>query len=368
MTKNNNNNELYKYYYEYWEYADWDNNKLLNITTPELSISQIRKCAKTYATNVLNFSQDEFYKKIARARVCRTRSITMSDKYFIAFEKLSDASSESDIKDILSREDISIKELKKFIKQYINIYRKNEKTSILDDLKNKIESFEEKQTKVVPKDDGDVASLSNAKAYIGAYVNNSKINKATFCQLNGITSDTFDGYVNIVRTFDHSLYDQLIEKIEDTRKKEKRKLIKKIPTIIENINDKDNSFNVLDYFLITTISLEEFKDICLDLKNKERMSAKDYKTIERFIANIHITPCNNKEINNLLKEDIAFNAKFDEKGNFIPDSTIKPSLEEKETVIEFLKLNGIPIDKKIYHLALKRYIDENINTKGNQKK
>ena len=35
MKKENINYEIYKYYYEYWENANWNTNTLSNLSTPE---------------------------------------------------------------------------------------------------------------------------------------------------------------------------------------------------------------------------------------------------------------------------------------------------------------------------------------------
>ena len=72
MKKENINYEIYKYYYEYWENANWNTNTLSNLSTPDLDVQTIRKGAMTYAKQKLHITPKEFYETltISRKRYC----------------------------------------------------------------------------------------------------------------------------------------------------------------------------------------------------------------------------------------------------------------------------------------------------------
>lgn len=143
MKKENINYEIYKYYYEYWENANWNTNTLSNLSTPDLDVQTIRKGAMTYAKQKLHITPKEFYETltISRKRLNGINDITNTT--FTTLEKLSDTNNEKEIINIISSSKLDIDYLKSKINIYAATYRKKEKEKIINDLKNKINLYKQ---------------------------------------------------------------------------------------------------------------------------------------------------------------------------------------------------------------------------------
>ena len=368
------NKEMYQYYYDYWSYSDWDSNKLAKLTTPELDIKAIRKYAVIYALEYLDKPKKEFYDEIADKLVQKANlpssTFSIDKKTLSILEEISDEDSIEQIKDILNKDNIDLKNLKNKISRYVKTFRKEEEPLLSQELRNKVKDYERTKTEVILKDDSEISSLSNAKAYIVAYSSDDSLTKEEFCHENNITSDTFDSYVNIVKTFDHKTHALLLEKNLKKRAKERKKITRNLPKLVEILKQYDKDLPILDYYLMSTTPIEELREIGSEQVQKGKLDRNDFKYIEKLVGeNKDLPICSKKDIEKLLKEEIKFNIEFDEQGNYIPESGIKPTPEEKENVIEFLKLKEIPVTKKIYYQAMHKYVNgEILKSKSKQKK
>ena len=368
------NKEMYQYYYDYWSYSDWDSNKLAKLTTPELDIKAIRKYAVIYALEYLDKPKKEFYDEIADKLVQKANlpssTFSIDKKTLSILEEISDEDSIEQIKDILNKDNIDLKNLKNKISRYVKTFRKEEEPLLSQELRNKVKDYERTKTEVILKDGSEISSLSNAKAYIVAYSSDDSLTKEEFCHENNITSDTFDSYVNIVKTFDHKTHALLLEKNLKKRAKERKKITRNLPKLVEILKKYDKDLPILDYYLMSTTPIEELREIGSEQVQKGKLDRNDFKYIEKLVGeNKDLPICSKKDIEKLLKEEIKFNIEFDEQGNYIPESGIKPTPEEKENVIEFLKLKEIPVTKKVYYQAMHKYVNgEILKSKSKQKK
>ena len=143
MKKENINYEIYKYYYEYWENANWNTNTLSNLSTPDLDVPTIRKGAMTYATKKLHITPQEFYETLTISRKRLNGINDLTNATFTTLEKLSDTNNEKEIINIISNSKLDIDYLKSKINIYAATYRKKEKEQIINDLKNKINIYKE---------------------------------------------------------------------------------------------------------------------------------------------------------------------------------------------------------------------------------
>lgn len=372
-----NKKELYKYYYDYWKQAGWNTNKLINLTTPELNIESIRKCALHYATEYLNISEEKFYEEMAKTlfnnKIHRTGSFYLSQEQFKVIEKLSDINNQDKINLILQTSNLDLKNLKIKINEYTRIYRFFEKNSLPKQLTTKISLYEKKEKDSLKenliKEKEQINLLSKAQETILDYASEENTNKSEFCQKNNLSQETFDQYLNLIKKYDPKTYIALLQKISNEREKNYKDLIQKIPAIINLIkngietenNPTPREVNILDYYLIASISLEELEKIIDKEKEENKLTPENYLHLKRFIAqNKNITLCNDRDIEFLLNQTHIVNIKTDSKGNYIENSGQKLTREEKQEIINFLNDNNIPLTKKIFNFAVLRYADKTL--------
>lgn len=360
----NNINEIYKYYYDYWKNANWNTNTISNLSTPDLDTQTIRKGAITYATKQLHISKDKFYETLAISRKRLDGNYFISNTLFITFEKLSDEEDKQEIIKILTNSNQNLKTIISKLNTYVQTYRTKEKETILKDLKNKIKIYEDYKlglttiTKIPNKE-----KLQIAHRIILSFSINENISKEEFCKNNNIEITEFETYLNLVKENDSITYSMYINKIEHLKSKEKEKLIKNIPLIIEYLKDENNKFNLLDYYLITKTNLTEFQETIQKLLKDKKISQKEYKILETFISkNKNTKECTTRDTNFLLKEKIITNYQIDQEGRYIENSGTEITQEEKQEILEILKEKSIPISRKIFHLAIQKYTNNTLKS------
>ena len=363
MKKENINYEIYKYYYEYWENASWNTNTLANLSTPDLDVQTIRKCAMTYATKKLHITPQEFYETltISRKRLNGINDITNAT--FTTLEKLSDTNNEKEIINIISNSKLETTYLKSKINIYAATYRKKEKEQIINDLKNKINLYKQykennkTQTKQTPQEQ----ELKTAHRIILSFSINQDISKEDFCETHDITSKEFESYLKTVKEMDGVTYSMFINKIEHLKDKEKEKLLANIPLIIEILKNDNNNFNLLDYYLITTTNLAEFQELAQKLLKQNKITQKEYRLLEVFISKNKLAKeCTSRDIKFLINEKVIVKPEIDEEGRYIENTGTEITPQEKLAILETLKEKSIPISRKVFHLAIQKYANNEL--------
>ena len=366
MKKENINYEIYKYYYEYWENANWNTNTLSNLSTPDLDVQTIRKGAMTYAKQKLHITPKEFYETltISRKRLNGINDITNTT--FTTLEKLSDTNNEKEIINIISSSKLDIDYLKSKINIYAATYRKKEKEKIINDLKNKINLYKQykennkTQTKQTPQEQ----ELKTAHRIILSFSINQDISKEDFCENHDITSKEFESYLKIVKEMDGVTYSMFINKIEHLKDKEKEKLLTNIPLIIKTLKNDNNNFNLLDYYLITTTNLAEFQELAQKLLKQNKITKNEYKILEIFISINKLTKeCTSRDIKFLINEKVIVKPEIDEEGRYIENTGTEITPKEKQAILETLKEKSIPISRKVFHQAIQKYANNQLKPK-----
>ena len=213
------NKELYRYYYDYWKNTGWNTNKLITIATPELTIEDIRKNAKIYASKYLNQTEDEFYEEIEKIRNTNSKSFYISQRLFKAYEQISDTNNEEEIIKILDNCDTSIKDIEKKLIEYVSFYRKNEKHTLLMKMKNKINIYKNYlNKKQIPLTKN--VNIEEAINWITTFIESPEKEKSTFCENNNLDQNLFNEYLEVVRQNYPQTYNSYLEKIKNIRPNE----------------------------------------------------------------------------------------------------------------------------------------------------
>ena len=360
MKKENINYEIYKYYYEYWENANWNTNTLSNLSTPDLDVQTIRKGAMTYARQKLHITPKEFYETltISRKRLNGINDITNTT--FTTLEKLSDTNNEKEIINIISSSKLDIDYLKSKINIYAATYRKKEKEKIINDLYKQYKENSKTQNKQTPQEQ----ELKTAHRIILSFSINQDISKEDFCESHDITSKEFESYLKIVKEMDGVTYSMFINKIEHLKDKEKEKLLTNIPLIIKTLKNDNNNFNLLDYYLITTTNLAEFQELAQKLLKQNKITKNEYKILEIFISKNKLTKeCTSRDIKFLINEKVIVKPEIDEEGRYIENTGTEITPKEKQAILETLKEKSIPISRKVFHQAIQKYANNQLKPK-----
>jgi len=163
-------------------------------------------------------------------------------------------------------------------------------------------------------------------------------------------------YINL----EEELYNKYIEKTSKVKNQKYAIILSKIKTIINMLKNgiEDNGIkrpaDLLDYYLNvnTKVSLEDMLRL-----SKEKISPSDYALLKKFVTqNIRGTKTNFNEINEIMKEKTEINHEKDSKGNPILGTGEIFGNDKKQKIINFLKENEIPLNRKTYTLAFKRYL------------
>lgn len=361
------NKELYKYYYDYWKNTGWNTNKLITLATPELTIEDIRKNAKIYASKYLNQTEDEFYKEIEKIRNTNSKAFYISQRLFKAYEQISDTNNEEEIIKILDNCDTTIKDIEKKLIEYISFYRKNEKHTLLIKMKNKINIYKKYlNEKQIPSTKS--VNIEEAINGITTFIKSPEKEKSTFCENNNLDQNLFNEYLDVVRQNYPKTYNSYLKKIKTTTEEEYQHLIKQLPKIINYIkngvptpNNKTLKFTLLDYYLITSINYENLKDIAEKEYQKNNITLEERNEVMHFVTkHKNEQQCSERQKQVLINEKITVNSEFNEDGEYIEGSGITPTKEEKEYILNFLEENNIPVTRSIFSNAVQKYADKTL--------
>lgn len=356
--ENKTNKEIYKYYYEYWKNSKWDTNALNNLSTPDLDISTIRQVAINYAINNLHITKEEFYNQLTKSRRHTNNVFVIQSSLYKLYEQLSDTNDEEEIIKIIKDSKENISDIEKNYKSYIKFHRKHEEEQLVKSLSQKINFYKkylENKNIINKKTDSKAEKqLAIANELITLFAINPNVSKEEFCISNNITNDEFQELLNIVKDNNSPVYSIFIEKIEKQKLKDKEKLVNAIPFIIAQLKEK--SFSLLDYYLLTNTTMIDFLDIAKKFLEKNIITYEDFKILEKFIcSNKNLKLCKQKDIDKLLKEKLIINPKLNDDDTYKENSGHELTIEEKEEILENLKLKNIPITNAIFYAAIHKH-------------
>ena len=342
------NSDIYKKSYQYY----------IGLCKGKIKVSEFNTYQTTFGINALDYAKeyalrnnlmDELTKinevKL-RERFAREvknyrnyRFIVTLDKHFLL----------SDFCEMVDDYNIDLVSLRKECFDYLVVtYPKigsSEFYNKLDELRKKVDIIYEIMCKEKLLENKDV--YYDSKELIEEYFT-SKFSIDEFIDYKGITLQEFFNVVKELETIDKKLFNRFkeynnIDNIDTylltiLNINEVVKCIKFGVTIKENMRRR---FELFDYFKLLSINISEYNK-CLDIAFKV-LDKYDYKVLETFIIN-HKNISLNDEENAILSMRVVEDDK-------IIDNNLKI------TIINIMKVHGVPVTRKLFNQALRKYLD-----------
>ncbi len=323
-------------------------------------IEKYRFYNRKYANNL-----DNIIKKINTA----IKSLEKEHKYIhysIALTKIESSNDLEEIKIIVKNNMIYL--TNDNIERFITIYRAalsdKKKQELEEQLLKKIEIAKED----IKKDNATDRALGIERRKENLYnsidfnifLSSDIKSKDDFCKLMDIRESDFNTLFSMLEVRDNELYLKIKEKIRSLQGQRYAVLINKVNSIADNIingieleDGSRRNFEIIDYFLSTKLDFNDF----IDLYNKNRnIDIESLKSIKIFFAKNKLT--NKLNINQELDGTTIF---------MIDDKPYEVSKEEKQTVLNYLRVKDIPLYIKVYKQALKRHISGNLILEDDKK-
>lgn len=216
------------------------------------------------------------------------------------------------------------------------------------------------------------------KGIVKEYIDSDYINNSEFVKYyNEKNSDNnkyylsvfiLQHYIRLVYKYDHDLYmlyENKIKNIINNNYVEINNICNEIIYKINNgvlENEVKRKYDLLDYYLE---SKYDYNIIKYFLMNNNPTY---YQILRRFMKKYKGNkPLYRLTIQSILDEKTIVNIQFDENNNPIPNSGRLITREEKENVFNYLVNHNIPLYEETYSLALKKYINDEIDLKSKVK-
>lgn len=366
--------EVLKYIYDYCEQNLYEEEAIKTLSEkfgiPRYS-RKIDQYAKEYAVSYLKMSSEEFEKRKEEYVKIRMRKFYQEreTKSKRICSKLLKAKTIEEIVTIIDTSDTTLSSIRSLLPHYVQLHHDNDeiierdlrtKLSMYTAYKRELAKKQKEQEEAKLREKQDKKNLPEATKIIKKFLKDSKIDtKEEFCASYNIESKTFDYYVEVIQRKNIELYNQYQEKLKETRKKSLEKLTKEIKLIVQLLkngieeNEITRPFDLLDYYMITKRDINEILRYSRLILNE-----KDAQILKLFIKkNDRGGEYNPKDIDLIMSEKVEVNCRKNKNGITIPGTgEIFPN-ENKEKIIEYLKQNQIPINRKTYTLAFRRYIN-----------
>lgn len=366
-----------KYIYEYCEENNYDKEKIYELSIwSGIKHSNIEKYTKHYAVDYLGYSLEEYAKrKYAYGRIRNQQKVKENTIYYPRiFERILNATTLEEIIKIVSEPGIKLSTLSTF-KDYVNRHH-NGDVKVKEQLKSKIKMYtdyileknkqelEEKKLKALQE------KLPIVIETITKFINDTECYTIDyFCYKYSFDKKTFEEYVTIIREYQTDLYNIYDKKINESRSQRYAIIINQVKYIIEKLKngieeyDVNRPFDIIDYYSVTNISLENLLRIAKDI-----VSPSEINILKKFITqNISGAKHNPSVISQIMSEKVIINYEKDSRGNPIPGTEEIFSAEEKERLINYLREKNIPINLKTYNILYRRYRNGTIDINQTEK-
>ncbi|MBQ9024369.1 MAG: hypothetical protein IJ105_04030 [Bacilli bacterium] len=209
--------------------------------------------------------------------------------------------------------------------------------------------------------------LQNAINVLELYFNNIDNDLNKFLTENNLTKTSFDSYLKVVKNNNTELYEKYINHINRIDEYNDIELIiKQFADKLENgyvLNDKKRDFDVLDYFSLLNIPIKNIYKISSPYLNQKQLLL-----VKKFMINNQNSDVENEsDIKVIREEKRIFGLEYDKFGKIIEGSGREITKEETEKIINYLTDNEIPLNRKTYNAALKRYLNNYISFEETKK-
>ncbi len=232
---------------------------------------------------------------------------------------------------LTEQEEQKLRNVIKACRVYLANCKKQEIKLIQDQAKKQEEQAKQKRYKEI---------FTQAQYYLQHFME-LDLSKESFCREMKISLEQLEEYAEAIELQDPNLYNKYKNILEQHKNRKYIDMLKTAYQIVDGIrygitnkNNETRPFEILDYYLITTLSFDDVSSLLKD----EPIKLKTFK--------IFLNKNKNCGFINIKDE---LNNKY-----IIGNHTISDT--EKLEVIDYLKNHKIPLTTKIYNQALRRHI------------
>ena len=332
-------------------------------------ISNVQKYANQYAIEYLGYSDDMWKKFLEEHRTIKINEIykNRDNSSKKIYESLLEVDTLEEIIKIIEDSELNFKSLVAGVADYIIVHKEGNK-EVGEILKSKFKLYNDyilrlnREKKLQEKSALEAIQKSIeipiALKLIREFVQDeSSYNISLFCQKNNIENKEFNNYLLLVQEVEQNLYNLYKAKIEKNQKVRYAIIARNVEQIVKELKngiEEDGikrTFDLIDYYKKTNFSFQTFLEF-----SKSIVSYGDYNLLKRFFAQNNSGSVNNPNvISQIMNEKVIINYQKDKKGMPIPGTEEIFSNEDKQKLIDYLKLNNIPINLKTYGMVFRRY-------------
>lgn len=304
------------------------------------------------------------------------KSKTRSSKYLGIIEKILECDSNEDIISLIEENKIDTKKLRNNLHDILINSYSDDYDEVYQKLVNKFEIYKEykkdntkktnEEKKVIEHNKFIEENLDSARKMVNNFIS-SNMNISEFCKNMNIDEKSFKKAVGIVKEVDNDLYEDYFKRIESIQIKSYQSILNEVNKLVDNIkkgvtNDagQTRNYDAIDFYLDINVSPKTIND------SAKVLSSSDYYILRKFLGENHLlekkSPFSLKPI---LEERTEINCARDKDGLPIAGTGRVIEESEKLAIVDFLKNNNIPINKRTYNTAFKRYINDDLFSKSN---
>ena len=196
-----------------------------------------------------------------------------------------------------------------------------------------------------------------AKEMILDFISDNNYTKESFCEKYGITMNEFDGYVDVIKKDEPTLYSSYTIRNKEAQSQRYAVLNNTITKIVDKIingieeNGEMRQFDLIDYYQMTSLSF----DAVLKIK---KFNADEMRAFKRFVNKYRDVRA--LYIPKIMSEKTEIDCQKDKDGFAIIGTGRIVTEEEKRSIINYLKNKNIPLTNHTYSIAFKRYKNGNL--------
>ncbi|MGN0973531.1 MAG: hypothetical protein ACI4OT_02180 [Bacilli bacterium] len=300
-----------------------------------------------------------------------------TSKYLGIIEKLLGCDSNEDIISLIEKNKIDTNKLRSELHNILVNNYSDDYDEVYKNLANKIEVYREykrdsnekirQENKILEHNKFIAKNLDSARELVNNFIT-SNMTISDFCKKMNIDVKDFKKSVSIIQEADNELYEDYSKKIESIQSKNYKTILNEVNKLVDNIKKgvtnnlgQTRDYDAIDFYLDIKVSPKTIND------SAKILSSTDYVVLRKFLSENHLLEKNTPfSLKPVLEEKTEINCARDKDG--IPIAGTGRVIEESEklAIVDFLKNNNIPINKRTYNVAFKRYINDDLFSKSNE--
>ena len=329
------------------------NKKLISQIAEKIGIKtkQIFNNAEDYYKNYATEEEKQSYQNNIVKKEEKSQVKDITQEQIIMFEKVLKSSTKEEYIKEYKDSKISISKLKQLVIKYLNKLKIDTNISLEqeENIKNILNitiNEYEKYIELKKKEDEEEEKkrkeeiLPKAETYVALIIESDNLNYDEIYSKYQISKEDLKYFVEIVKENNQALYEEYQNKIKRKKAETYQLIVEKLKDICKRLKKdiEENNvsrFNIVDYFMITKININEMLKIAEHECNKEELYL-----FKMFCQdNNNLSEINMKKLLKIGQEDIKI----------------------KQSIISYMKENKLPMLEKIYYILLEKYQRNELN-------